>query len=155
MLFFFKRKRKAKCNNYRPFTIMDRIFRINCNYILKTWSFLRIVYDLSLYLHPQKTVAHILFWKDWLKIRKKKIYIHVYIYINKLDVKRKMYKSAKLLVLDNSYYQESLKSLYWDQYHILFNVFLIDLLAVLPKWHLYDFAYHKSFAEKKIMLMIY
>ena len=133
MFVFFKKKTKAKCKNYRPFTTLDSFFRINCNYILKTWSFLWIVYDLSLYLHPQKTVVHILFWKDWLKIRKKKIYIHVYIYVNKLDVKRKMYKSAKLLVLYNSYYQESLKSLYWDQYHILFNVFLIDLLAVLPK----------------------
>ena len=151
MFVFYWKKRKAKCNNYRPFTILDSFLRINCNYILKTWSLLWIVYDLSLYLHPQKTVVHILFWQDWLKIRKKKIYIHVYKYINK----RKMYKSAMLLVLYKSYYQESLKSQYWDQHHILFNIFLIDLLAVLPKWHLYDFAYHKSFAEKKIMLMIY
>ena len=46
-------------------------------------------------------------------------------------------------------------SQYWDQYPILFYVFLIDVLAVLPKWHLYDFAYLKTFGEKKIILMIY
>ena len=33
---FLLKKRKAKCNNYRPFTILDSFFRINCNYILKT-----------------------------------------------------------------------------------------------------------------------